>query len=354
MKPFKEQMTPKERMEAFSQGKPIDHLPLVPDFGVTMSDFIGATTKEYYYSAQVMADTEVALFNRLRHDSVGISTTLRGMAEAMGTEIIYPDDNISQLGKPIVQTPEDVERLHIIDPWKDGKLHLFLEAMILVREKIGDEASIGASMTAPFSVCASVIGTENLLRWMRKKPEVVHQVMRIITDCNEAYIKALADLGFSTGFCDPVSSTSLLKKSQFEEFSLPYFRENIEHVHRYMHSKPTVHICGKSRELWQDMVEAGIGNFSIDNCEDLAVAKAEMGDRVTITGNVPPVDVMYLGTPEDVRNSVKTCIEKAWDSPQGFILSTGCQIPKGTPFANIEAFMEAGREFGTYPLQWQK
>lgn len=334
---FKDKLTPKERMTLFSQGKEIDRLPLVPDGGVTMAYYFGKTTYEYYHSAKVMAETEIGLFNKLRHDSLCISTTLRGMAEAMGTKIRYPEDNISLLEKPVVECEEDIDKLTIIDPFKDGKLPLLLEALQIIRDRVGDEADIGASMTAPFSACASVVGTERLLKWMRKKPDAVHKVMDIVTRNNEEYIKALGKLGFTTGFCDPVSSTSLLKLEQFREFSLPYFKRNIEACHKYLNSKPTVHICGKSHELWEDLVQCGIGNFSIDNIEDLEVAKNEIGDRVTITGNVPPVDVMYLGKREDIFKSVKECIRKAHDSKCGYIVCTGCQIPKGTPFENIES-----------------
>lgn len=348
---FKDKMTPKERMIAFSKGDEMDRIPIVPDMGVTMSDFIGATTYEYYHSSEVIKDTEVALFKRLRHDSVGVSTTLRGMAEAMGSEIFYPKDNISLLKEPIVKKPEDISKLKLIDPWKDGKLPILLEALQKIRDEIGDEADIGASMTAPFSVCASVIGTDNLLRWIVKKPDIVHKIMDIITLCNDEYIRALGSIGFSTGFCDPVASTSLIKKKHFDEFVLPYFSRNVENVIKYCNSKPTIHICGKSKELWKDIVECGIGNFSIDNCEDLQEAKEIMGDKVCITGNVPPVDALLFGTKEDIDLAVKECVKKAYDSPCGFILSTGCQIPKGTKIENIEHFMEAGKKYGSYPIQ---
>lgn len=348
---FKDQMTPKERMIAFSKGDPIDRIPIVPDMGVTMASFIGATTYEYYTSSEVLKDTEVALFKRLRHDSVGVSTTLRGMAEAMGSEIGYPPDNITFLKKPVVENPGDISKLKIIDPEKDGKLPVLLEALQKIRDEIGDEADIGASMTAPFSVCASVIGTDNLLRWIVKRPEAVHEVMEIITLCNEQYIKALGKIGFSTGFCDPVSSTSLIKKKHFDEFSLPYLKRNVEHVMRYCNSKPTIHICGGSKDLWRDIMEIGIGNFSIDNCEDLQDAKEIMGHKVCITGNVPPVDALLLGNKDDIDSAVRECVKKAWDSPCGFILSTGCQIPKGTKIENIEYFMEAGKKYGTNPIQ---
>ncbi len=34
-----------------------------------------------------------------------------------------------------------------------------------------DEVDVGAAMSGPFSVAASVVGTENLLKWMIKYPK---------------------------------------------------------------------------------------------------------------------------------------------------------------------------------------
>ena len=352
---YKDEMTPKERMTAFAKGEPMDRLPCVLNAGVTMSSIIGATCKQYVFDPDVMVETETAMFNRYRHDSVGISITLRGMAEAMGSVMNYPEDNISLLEKPVVEKPEDVDNLTIVDAHKDGKLPLVLDALQRLRDRIGKEGNVGAGMAGPFSVAASVVGTENLLRWMVKKPEVLHKVMDMVTLCNEQYIKAVGELGFKgVSFSDPVSSTSLLKVKQFKEFSLPYLTRNIAHVKQYCGSKPMVHICGTSKALWRDCVEAGIGTFSLDNIEDLAEAKEIMGKDVVITGNVPPVDVMLYGDREMIRKSVRECIRKAWNSPKGYILSTGCQIPKGTSLENLEYFMEAGREYGHFPLDFDK
>ena len=348
---FKDKMSPLERAKAFSKGEDMDRIMIVPDMGVTMSEFIGATTKEYYFNSQTIVETEIALFKRLRHDSVGVSTTLRGMAEAMGSEIFYPEDNISSLKNPVVKNIEDINNLKIINPLKDGKLPILIEALERLRQKIGKEVDVGASMTGPFSVCASVLGTENLLRWMIKQPNEVHKLMNIITRNNEEYIKELGKRGFTTSFCDPVSSTSLLKYSQFKEFALPYLSKNIKQCKVYMNCNPTVHICGKSKELWNDIADAGCGNWSIDNCEDLLEAKKIVGNKCTITGNVPPVDVIMMGNKGDIFESVKNCVRKAHNNPKGFILSTGCQIPKGTPIKNIEIFMEAGKYYGSLPIK---
>jgi MtaA/CmuA family methyltransferase len=347
---IKEKMTPRERMDAFSRGEEIDRVICVPDMGVTMAPFIGVKVSEYYHSAELMANLEIALFKRLRHDSVGISTSLRGVAEAMGSKIAYPDYNISYLLEPAVKSVDQVESLKIVNPLKDGRLPILLEALKLTRNALIKEVDVGAAMSGPFSVAASVVGTENLLKWMIKCPRKVHTLMEIVAESNNRYIEEVAKLGLSIGFADPVSSISLIGPKQFREFSLPYLKKNVDKIKETTGSAPGIHICGKSKEIWQDVVDTGISNFSIDNVEDLEEAKKIMGDRVVITGNVPPVDAVYLGTKEDIFKAVKQSILKGHDSPKGFILSTGCQIPMNTPIENIEMFMEAGVFYGKYPI----
>ncbi|MCR1933204.1 uroporphyrinogen decarboxylase family protein [Clostridium tepidum] len=347
---IKEEMTPKERIVAFSKGEEIDRIICVPDMGVTMAPFIGVTARDYYHSAQLMADLEVALFKRLRHDGVSISTSLRGVAEAMGSKVGYPEYGISYLIEPAINSVDQIESLKVVDPLKDGNLPTLLEAIKLTRDALMDEVDVGAAMSGPFSVAASVVGTENLLKWMIKYPKKVHTLMDIVAESNNRYIEEVAKLGVSIGFADPVSSTSLISPKQFREFSLPALKKNINKIKEKTGGAPAIHICGKSKEIWEDVVNAGISNFSIDNVEDLEEAKNIMGDRVVITGNVPPVDVVYRGNKEAIFQSVKECIKKGHDSKKGYILSTGCQIPMHTPIENIEMFMEAGRTYGKYPI----
>ncbi|MBD5586942.1 methylcobamide--CoM methyltransferase [Clostridium botulinum] len=347
---IKEEMTPKERIVAFSKGEEIDKIICVPDMGVTMAPFIGVTARDYYHSAQLMADLEIALFKRLRHDGVSISTSLRGVAEAMGSKVGYPEYGISYLIEPAINSIDEIESLKVVDPLKDGNLPTLLEAIKLTRDALMDEVDVGAAMSGPFSVAASVVGTENLLKWMIKYPKKVHTLMDIVAESNNRYIEEVAKLGVSIGFADPVSSTSLISPKQFREFSLPALRKNINKIKEKTGGAPGIHICGKSKELWEDVVNAGISNFSIDNAEDLEEAKNIMGDRVVITGNVPPVDIVYRGNKEAIFKSVKECIKKGHDSKKGYILSTGCQIPMHTPIENIEMFMEAGKTYGKYPI----
>lgn len=346
----KEEMSPKERMIAFSKGEEIDRVICIPDMGVTMVPFIGVKASEYYHSAELMANLEIALFRRLRHDGVGISTSLRGVAEAMGAKVGYPDYGISYLLEPAIKSPDEISKLKVVDPTKDGNLPTLIEAIRLTRDALVNEVDVSASMSGPFSVAASVVGTERLLRWMIKCPEKVHELMDIIAESNNRYIEEVAKLGVSIGFADPVSSTSLISPKQFREFSLPALQKNVNKIKEKTGSSPSIHICGKSRAIWEDVVGTGISNFSIDNVESLLEAKEVMGDKVIITGNVPPVETVYAGTKDDIFKAVRQCIKDGHDSKKGYVLTTGCQIPMNTPIEKVEMFMEAAKEYGTYPI----
>jgi uroporphyrinogen decarboxylase len=83
---------------------------------------------------------------------------------------------------------------------------------------------------------------------------------------------------------------------------------------------------------------------------DIGEAKVRVGDKVALLGNVRPTTVMYLGTPDDVRDNAKECLAKAWDSPKGYILGLGCGLPIDTPPANLHALVQAAREYGRWPL----
>jgi uroporphyrinogen decarboxylase len=63
---------------------------------------------------------------------------------------------------------------------------------------------------------------------------------------------------------------------------------------------------------------------------------------VTLLGNIPPRDVLALGTPEDVRQSVAEALRSISDRRR-LVLSVGGGTPPNVSTANIEAFCEAAK-----------
>ena len=71
------------------------------------------------------------------------------------------------------------------------------------------------------------------------------------------------------------------------------------------------------------------------------------GDDYIIAGNAS-TEILAAGTPEDVKQECKRCIEEGKHLPGGFVLMPACNLPTVTPPESVDALLEAAREFGAY------
>ena len=341
-----DELSAMERSILLEKGEPIDRMPCCLDGGETMAPMLGFSIKDYYFSSEKMCELEEYMYRTFGTDGVGVSCTLRGMAEAMGAKVQYFENNIAQIAEPAFSLDE-VDRAKIVNIDEDGRLPIILKGVELVKKKIGHEVPVSATVTGPFTIAAMTVGTENLLLGTVRCPEKVHQLMEVIVENNNRYIKRLIELGVSVGFADPLSSTSVISVKQYKTFSMPYFQKNVDYIKSFGKGCG-LHICGKSKKIWDLLPATGIGVFGLDNIESLQEAKDILGNRIALQGNVPPIEVMLMGESLDVIISAKECIEIGKGIPCGYTLTSGCQMPIGTPKENMHALMNAARIFGRY------
>ena len=120
-----------------------------------------------------------------------------------------------------------------------------------------------------------------------------------------------------------------------------------------------IHSCGKERYI----VEACALETELDyinpleiepmgDC-DLAECKKKFGNRLALMGNLHTTQTMLHGTVEDVRRESLKAIRSA-GANGGFVLSTGDQCGRDTPYENIFEMVKTAEEFGEYPLDFQR
>ena len=219
------------------------------------------------------------------------------------------------------------------------------QAAEMMLEQAGDECGVDVSLCGPFTAAASIYPTEKLLMALRKDPEGVHRLLRFCTDCIKMICRDFWTLGTGFTLCDPVASGTILRKQDYMDFVFPYTCEIVKDLHD-IGASAGYHICGNTTKIVEPMVDTGIDMLSLDGQVDMALAKEKVGERVCIVGNVDPIDVMLNGTFDDVDAAVRRCFVQAQDSPSGFILATGCDIPNMAPVENVFRFMEAARKYG--------
>ena len=347
-----DQMTPMERLAAYSQGKAVDRLPCVPIVGNTAARVIGVKVSQLPGSGQLLAQAQIAAYRRFGYDIIRIFTDLYGQAEAMGAVVRYPEDETAYLDKPALSDISQIDSLRPAAPYRDGHLPNHLEAMKIAVEKVGQEVTVTGALTGPFTNASFLVGTETLTRLVGKNPEAVHRLCQVSLETCLNYAKAIIDSGCTPSLTDPMSSATIISPQKFQEFSLPYLKQLIDYIHSRGKSV-TLHICGKTAKIWEHMAAAGADCISIDNAASLSEAKARVGDRLRLMGNVKPSEIMLQGTPADVRLAVLSGVREACDNPKGYIVASGCSLPTETPFANIDAMLNAVREIG-YPVTAEK
>jgi uroporphyrinogen decarboxylase len=85
--------------------------------------------------------------------------------------------------------------------------------------------------------------------------------------------------------------------------------------------------------------DAGFDVLNWSHLTPMTEACARLGGRMTLMGNVAPLDIGVRGTPAEVEAAARTCLEHANGHP--LILSVGGGVSPGMPAANIQALCRA-------------
>ncbi|MDR1922130.1 MAG: uroporphyrinogen decarboxylase family protein [Candidatus Adiutrix sp.] len=342
------EMTPKERGAAIANGLAADRLPCNPNIANGAARIYGCKISEFNHNPKTLAEAQIAAYRRFGSDGVRIFTDLFAWAEAMGAEVVRPEDYTVDLARPAIDSLSQIDRLRPADPHKDGRLPVHLRAMDYLLDVLGDETSCSAGVVGPFTNFFFLYGVDESLRLMRKNPEAVHRLCRISLDTCRAYLEAALAKGMSPTISEPMSSCTVVSPKAFREFSLPYLKELVDFV-KALGKPPVIHICGETKFIWEDIADLGVAGFSVDNVVDLKKCCQTIGHKTKIMGHVDPGGVMYAGSPRDVRRKTLECILEAYDSPKGYVVMSGCSLPVDSPLENIDEMMNTVREVG-YPV----
>ena len=98
---------------------------------------------------------------------------------------------------------------------------------------------------------------------------------------------------------------------------------------------PTVlHICGDTTKGIYLMDQAGVEGISVDQKVDVKKA-AETAKTAVIVGNLDPVQLMWKGTPAQIKEE---CARIYGEGAK--IVTLGCGTVSATPTENLKAFVE--------------
>ena len=341
-------MSSAERAKAYASGEEVDHIP----FGLLGSNeafaiMYGFTMAQWREDVHAVIEVLERRHEEYGNTGLGVGLSLRTVGNALGAKLVYPEMGFDRMVQPALESTAELSRIIDNDPFTNPVYLSLLERAHALKDAF-PEWGIGTSVAGPFTVAANIVPIEQLLKDSRRKPEVVREILDLAVYHSISWAQMFAkEFGNAPStIADPVSCADILSVKQYRELSRPAQEKLIAGLTETLGSKPGMHICGKTSPLWPEMHDLPIAFFSVDNCEDLGNAREHMGSLYRLVGNVAPVDVMLNGTVDDVIDACVESLRKGAESPCGYELNTGCQVPIGTPRENMEAFMYAAHVFG--------
>lgn len=319
------------------------------DLGATV---LGVPVGRYASDPDVLARAQLALHEALGQDIIFVGCDNYYIAEGFGCVAELPPDETPHLHRPAVERIGDVYDLEVPDPLTDGRMPVMIEAIRIVRRAVGDEVAIRTPGTGPFALASYLIDTQNFLVEVGmadagmpgSDPDAIHHALDLAADALIAFGKACVDAGSDLLHCgDSLASCDVISPRDYEQWAFPYERKVIQAWKAYG-AKTLLHICGDSSKVLDLYAETGADIIEIDHKVDLAWAKQVVGDRACLIGNVDPVTVLMQGVPGQVRAASNACLDAAADGG-GYILGSGCVVPRVTPLENVRAMVHAARDY---------
>lgn len=250
--------------------------------------------------------------------------------------------NPHSIGLPLV--PDRYEPVTGRKEWPKG------EALIkYAKELMGDHGLIGVSC-----------GTTKLLDSVEKIYDFCDNPQKYYEERDrrlDRYVKRFKKLmAFETkpDFLRMGASGTLVHQTPeiFRELGLPIVKK-ISAMAKEYGIRTHVHSCGPERELVKILAEETdvtvVEPLEIPPMGDcnLRELKEAYGHKLVLKGNIHTTDIMLQGTVKDVEEACKKAIDDAAKGG-GFILSTGDQCGRDTPFENILAMIETAKSYGKY------
>jgi uroporphyrinogen decarboxylase len=346
-----DQMNSVERTLLTLQHRLPDRVPVdLHNFLVTARSMGVSSFADFFRDGEAMAEGQIRAWRRFGHDVLLVENGTAALAEACGVEVVYQDDSAPVAKFPAIKSLDEVDDLEVPDPYKTPVLAENLKATRIVADTIGDQAFIiGRADQGPFSLACEIRGMSEFMMdlALEEQPEKIHQLLEFCCQVSLRYAVAQIEQGaHCTSIGDSPSGPDVISPRLYREYAYPYVKKLVVEL-KARNIILAYHICGNSTPIIGEMVSTGATIIEIDQKADMRRCKAAALGKATLLGPIDPSDVMTHGTPELVTEKCREALGILAPGG-GFILGPGCALPASTPDENIEALIEAAKQYGCY------
>ncbi|WP_319586259.1 uroporphyrinogen decarboxylase family protein [uncultured Desulfobulbus sp.] len=296
--------------------------------------FTHTTVEQNLHDGTLQAETIIALHNAVDLDIAFPMMDLTVEAEALGAKINWHIDELPAVTGIKVETIEDAEALVIPEIGVGNRLNVFVDTCSALKKAFPNKL-VWAYVLGPFSIAGRLMGMTEIAIATKLEPELVHAVLGKCNTLLKKYIKALLDTGVD-GLMVLEPASGMLNVDDANEFSNDYIKELVALI-KSEGKTPSLHNCGRIQHLVESLCATGIEALHVGSVTDPQAIYPRVAQNVVLMGNLDPTEIFLRGTPESVREETLKLYDRMADCER-FIISSGCDLPPGTPIENLKAF----------------
>jgi MtaA/CmuA family methyltransferase len=330
----------RERVLAHLDGRPVDRLPVMPITMQFACDLIGATYRDYATDCRVLAEGQVRVAEQFDFDYVNTMSDPAREAADCGAGVEFFENSPAALleERSLLDDKAKLARLQMPDPLNGPRMRNGVEAVALLRDRVGRDKIVEGWVEGPCAEAADLRGINTLMLDFFDDPAFVRDLFEFVVEMELRFAGAQVAAGADVvGIGD--AAASLVGPKIYHEFVWPFEKRLVAGL-RALGARVRLHICGNTRFCLEDMARLGCDIVDLDSLSPLAEARERMGPRQILLGNLNPVTVLREGTREEVTRALEECHRAAGAA---YIVGAGCEIPRDTPAENVVALADYAR-----------
>ncbi|MDZ4743571.1 MAG: uroporphyrinogen decarboxylase family protein [Verrucomicrobiota bacterium] len=305
-------------------------------------ELTGARVIDIVTNADQQVAAQIALRKECHAEFLLSAMDLSLEAEAFGAEVRMSDDEIPTVIGRLISTKEQAESLKIPKPG-DKRTQVAIDVVKKLTQ-VGDGGKVLAGMIGPFSLAGRLFGVSEALVQTAEDPEVIEIILQKVTDFLIEYGRALKDAG-AYGMVVAEPAAGLLSPRALGKYSSSYVKQ-IASALEDKDFSIILHNCAAKVMHLPFALESGVKVHHFGAPMDIVDALSKVPADTVLCGNLDPTASFCQLSREQLIEKTKGLLDATAQYPN-FVISSGCDVPPGTPFNNMRAFFNTVEEFNT-------
>jgi len=304
--------------------------------------FMGLAT-----NPELAAEVTLQPIDRYGLDAAILFSDILTVPDAMGLGLSFAEGEGPRFAHP-VRDEQAVMALRAPDL---GSLQYVFDAVTLIRRELHGRVPLIGFSGSPWTLACYMVegrGSDDyrtVKTMLYDRPDLMHRLLRVNADAVAAYLNAQIEAGAQAVMIFD-SWGGALADGAYQEFSLAYMRDVVAQLKREHDGAriPSI-VFTKGGGLWLEQIAAiGADAVGLDWTVNLGQARARVGDRVALQGNLDPM-VLFAG-PERIRAEAGRALAAfgKHGAGSGHVFNLGHGISQYTPPEAVSALVAAVHE----------